>query len=142
MPDQQPPLRIRAAHQSDAYVICIEGELDLGGCPELDRALEQAEQTRADRIIVDLEQLTFIDSGGVGTLVEASRRSASNGNRLELTRGRGHPAKILRLLELDQVLPLTDPSLCPAIRSPATPSSKQSPPREIRKAEGGEPSAL
>ncbi len=117
MPDQQPPLRIRAAHQSDAYVINIEGELDLGACPEFDRALEKAEQTRADRIIVDLEQLTFIDSGGVRALVEASRRSAGNGNRLEMTRGSGHPAKILRLLEVDQMLPLAEPSLCPELRS-------------------------
>lgn len=126
MPDQQPTLRISAAHQPDAYVIRIQGELDLGGCTDLDLALQQAEQTRAERIIVDLEQLTFIDSGGVGTLVEASRRSASNGNRLELTHGTGHPARVLRLMGLDQALPLTDPSLCPAIRDPgAEPPAKR-----------------
>lgn len=121
------PLKIEAAHQPDAYVIRVKGELDLGGCPGLDLALKTAEQTKAGRIIVDLEQLTFIDSSGVGTLVEASRRSAGNGSRLELTRGRGRPAEILRLMALDRTLPLTDPSLCPEIRG-----SESTPPRRKR----------
>lgn len=118
MPHQLPPFRLSAAHQPDAYVIRVQGELDLGGCPELDLALKSAEHSRADRIIVDLEELTFIDASGVGVLVDASRRSASNGSRLELTRGKGHPATMLRLMALDESLPLADPALCPAIRDP------------------------
>ena len=35
--------------------------------------------------VVDLEDLTFIGSSGLGTLVRAARRSAGSGNRLELT---------------------------------------------------------
>lgn len=116
MSPPQRVLRIDAEHQPDAYVIRIEGELDQTGCPDLDRALGEAERTRAGRIILDLEQLTFIDSTGLTTLLSASRRSASNGNRLELTRGKGYPADLFRLTALDRTLPLTDPALCPAIR--------------------------
>lgn len=111
------PLKIDADHQPDAYVIRVQGELDLGGAPALERALQAAEQTEAVRIVIDLEDLTFIDAGAVGTLVAASRRSAANGNRLELTRGRGHPRRVLELMALEQALPLNDPALCPAIRS-------------------------
>ena len=109
-------LTIDAEHQRAAYVIRIVGELDFSGCPDLGRALEAAEQTQADRIIIDLEALTFIDSIGLRTRAEASRRSASNGNRLQLTRGKGHPAKMFRLTGLDEVLPLADPALCPAVQ--------------------------
>ncbi len=59
--------------------------------------------------------MTYIDSSGLETLLAASRRSASNGGRLQLTRGKGHPADMFRLTALDQTLPFTDPSLCPAI---------------------------
>lgn len=45
--DQHAALTIEAAQQPDAYVIHIEGELDLSGCPELDLALAAAEQTQA-----------------------------------------------------------------------------------------------
>ena len=116
MSSSHPFLTIDAEHQSDAYVVRITGELDLSGCPDVELALEQAEQSEADRIIVDLEELTFIDSIGLRTLLQASRRSASNGNRLQLTRGKGHPAKMFRLTGLDKVVPLTDPCLDPAVR--------------------------
>ena len=98
-----------------SYVVRIVGELDLSGCPDLDVALEAAEQTQAGRIVLDLEELTFIDSIGLRTLLQASHRSASNGNRLQMTRGKGHPAEMFQLTGLDEMLPLTDPSLCPAV---------------------------
>jgi anti-sigma B factor antagonist len=116
MSPAHPLLTIEAESQADAYVIRIIGELDLAGCPDLEVALQEAGGAQVDRIIVDLEALTFIDSAGLGTMLKASRRSASDGNRLQITRGKGQPAEILRLTELDRALPLTEPSLCPAIQ--------------------------
>jgi anti-sigma B factor antagonist len=115
MSPAHPLLAIEAESQPDAYVIRITGELDLAGCPGLESALQEAERAHADRIIVDLEALTFIASVGLRTLLQASRRSASNGNRFQITRGKGHPAKMFRLTGLDEALPLTDPCLCPAV---------------------------
>lgn len=103
-----PFLTIHAEHRADAYVIGLEGQLDLAGCADLDFALTEAEHVRADRIVLDLEQLTYIDSSGLKVLLDASRRSASNGNRLEMTRPTGHPADMLRLTSLDVTLPLVD----------------------------------
>ena len=107
---------IRAAKQRDAYIIRLEGELDAQGCPDLGAALEEAQRTRSGRIILDLEELTFIDSTGLETLLRASRHPALMG-RLQLTRGKGFTADMFRLTGLDLTLPLTDPALCPAIRA-------------------------
>lgn len=116
--DRQQVFRIDTAQQTGGYVIRIEGELDAGGCRDLELALAAAEQAQAGRIILDLEELTFIDAAGLTTLLEASRRSASNGNRLQMTRGNGHPADMFRLTGLDLTLPLTDPALCPSLPQP------------------------
>jgi anti-anti-sigma factor len=102
-------LTIHAEHRSDAYVIELEGELDRSGRADLEFALSEAEGTRADRIILDLERLTYIDSAGLEALLEAMRRSASNGNRLKLTRGTGDPAEMFRLTALDITAPFTEP---------------------------------
>lgn len=103
-----PDLKIDAEHL-DAYVVRIEGELDLAGCPELESALAGAEQSQADRILVDLDGLSFIDASGLRVLLGASRRSASNGSRLRLTRGRGEVARMFSLTLLDVTLPFTAP---------------------------------
>lgn len=104
-----PLLTIDAVHHPNAYVIRIEGKLDRAGCPDLTSALAAAERSRAGRIVLDLDRLSSIDSRGLQTLLEASRRSASNGNRLRLTRGRGDVACMFRLTLLDVTLPFTEP---------------------------------
>ena len=116
MPLTHPCLSIDTEHQSDAYVIRLVGELDLGGCPDLELALAEAEQSQPRRIVLDLEELTFIDARGLRSLVNATRRSACNGNCLQITRGRGVVADMFRLTALDRRLPLTEPAQCPAIR--------------------------
>jgi anti-sigma B factor antagonist len=105
MSDPQPTLRIDAVQGPDACLILLRGELDLEGCPGLEHALREAERTEARRIVLDLEQLTVIDSAGLGTLLNASRRSATNGKRLQMTRGTGHVADMFRLTALDRTLP-------------------------------------
>ena len=55
---------------------------------------------------------------GVGAIYRASRRSSTNGNRLQITRGSGAVVRMFGLCDLDALLPLTDPALCPAIQDP------------------------
>ncbi len=101
-----PPLfGIRTATENDSHVIYLEGELDLSDCPRLERALQDAEASLATRILLDLDQLAFIDAAGLNVLVTAWRRSAVDGNRLRVTRAGGSVASMLHLTDLDTVLP-------------------------------------
>lgn len=108
MPQPLPVLEIAAAQESHAYVVRLQGELDIAGCPALELALTDAEQSQADRILVDLENLTFTDSRGLHVLLDAAQRSAGNGNRLEMTRGTGSVAKAFRITGADTTLPFAD----------------------------------
>ena len=138
MSPAHPLLAIEAESQPRAHVIRIAGELDLAGCPDVESALQEAERAEADRIIVDLEALTFIDSVGLATLLKASRRSASDGNRLEITRGKGQPAEIFRLTGLEKVLPLADPALCPSIQEAGEAPGARSMPEDANRPRTGE----
>lgn len=100
-----PLFAITAAEEGGAYVIWVEGELDLCECPRLERALREAEVSPANRILLDLEELTFIDAAGLSVIVMAWRRSLSNGDRLRVSRGRDDVAHMLHLTALDTVLP-------------------------------------
>lgn len=102
-----PLFAVSAAREGDTCVIQLQGELDLFDCPRLEHALHEAEATHATRILLDLEELTFIDAAGLGTLVAAWHRSVSDGNRLQVTPGRGSVADIFRLTAIDTVLSFT-----------------------------------
>ena len=102
-----PPLfELSAAQENGAYIVRVEGELDCFERPQLERALAGAEASQATLILLDLDGLTFIDTTGLEALISACHRSASNGDRLRLTRGRGAVARMFRLTGLDVVLPL------------------------------------
>jgi anti-anti-sigma factor len=60
--------------------------------------------------LLDLEGLTFIDAAGLGVLVAAWHRSMTDGNRLQVTPGKGNVASMFRLTGLDLVLPFRPPS--------------------------------
>jgi stage II sporulation protein AA (anti-sigma F factor antagonist) len=103
-------LKLDGARRGDAYVITLEGELDVKGCSRLEQALTEAEETHARRILLNIEALKFIDSDGLETVYRASQRSSANGSRLRITRGKGNVADMFQLAALDETLPFTKTS--------------------------------
>jgi anti-sigma B factor antagonist len=92
-----------------AHVISLAGELDLTSCTAVETELRSAEAGHAERIVVDLSRLDFIDSTGIGLLVAAQRRSDEDSGRLRLIRSRSVDVdRLLELCGLDRSLPFTD----------------------------------
>jgi anti-anti-sigma factor len=87
-------------------VITVSGELDVASSHELERELARlsAEQV----VVVELGQLTFIDSTGLGVLVRAHQRALEAGHRLALVRGSGQVNRLISLTGLDDQLLVGD----------------------------------
>jgi anti-sigma B factor antagonist len=66
--------------------VTLTGELDFATAFDVEMRLEQA-VARADRVVVDLSGLEFIDSTGIRALLEAHRAARLNGVELELLPG-------------------------------------------------------
>ena len=62
--------------------IAFSGELDLATVPVMNDQLAALEQDDTKVIVLDLRDLRFIDSSGLHEIVQAYRRSESNGHRL------------------------------------------------------------
>ena len=80
-------------------VLTLRGEYGLVAQDELRSALLRA--CEADRlVVVDVKDVTFIDSSGVGILVGAYRRCRESGRRLLLVNVNGPPLRVLKTLGL------------------------------------------
>ncbi len=75
----------------------LRGSLDLATAPTVRAALSEATETGTQDLIVDLTQLEFLDSTGLGVLIGAHRRAAERGGSLRLVVSEG---PILRLLNI------------------------------------------
>jgi anti-sigma B factor antagonist len=104
-----PLFELEVTEDRDEIVIRVRGELDLAERPRLDHALANSEAGDARRILLELDELTFIDAAGLHCLEAASSRSAESGSRMRMTRGTGNVAAILHLTALDLTLPFLEP---------------------------------
>jgi anti-sigma B factor antagonist len=79
---------------SDVACIYLAAELDIASAPRLERILRQAER-QARLVVLDLRDLTFMDSFGLRLIADSNHRAQRTGRRLVLLRG---PSQVQRLL--------------------------------------------
>lgn len=98
------PLRIDTVERDGSLVLAVQGELDISTSPLLDEALARARATDAARIVVDLDQLSFMDSTGLHVLIRHTR--AENGRaRLRLTKASPQAQRLFQLSGTLEYLP-------------------------------------
>ena len=76
------PLEIQTHEEGDSMTIALSGEMDLSTNHRLDLAIRKAEEAEVGRIVLDLSELSFLDSSSLSVLLKASARDRENGNRL------------------------------------------------------------
>ncbi len=89
-------------------VVAAVGELDLSTVELLEAALEEAEAGAASQILLDLSQLSFIDSSGLHMILKAHARSDADSNRLRIRRGPRRVQRVFELTGTDSRLPFID----------------------------------
>jgi anti-sigma B factor antagonist len=90
-------LRIDVRREADMVVLELHGELDLAGAPLLAEEIEKIDGEPPALLVLDLEDLAFIDSSGLRVILSAHERAGERGQALALTRG---SQQVQRLLEI------------------------------------------
>ena len=70
----------------DALVVRASGEVDVASARSLEREIRSALDINAEAVLLDLRDVSFIDSTGLGVLLAVATASSANGNRLRITR--------------------------------------------------------
>lgn len=101
-------LSVRSQRDEDVHTIALAGEMDLANAADVERELLRAESTNATKIVVDLSELTFMDSTGIRLLITAHARSRAGGDRLALVRPPARVFRVLCIAGVDELLPFAD----------------------------------
>lgn len=95
-------LRLARHALGDAVVVAVEGELDLFTAPFLRDEVRDAIKQDGPRLVLDLQQLSFMDSSGLSVLIEAWRLATGEGGGVSLAAPQAPVARILRTTGLDR----------------------------------------
>jgi anti-sigma B factor antagonist len=87
----------------DGLLLVARGELDIAAVGQLRERLERATSSGAGRILLDLAEVTFIDSLSLAAIVAANRRLGHAG-RLAIVADHAYVLLILEACGLDSVV--------------------------------------
>ena len=101
-------MQIATTPGSDRYVITVSGEVDLASSPELDTAIIAAIESGATSVAIDLADVSFMDSSGLGVIVRGLKRCREADKDLDLVITNERVLKVFGITGLDQVIPIHD----------------------------------
>jgi anti-anti-sigma factor len=80
-------------------VVTVRGDVDMGTIGDLAQVLEQLEGT----IVLDLEEVTFLDSSGLQGMIDAHQVARERGDDLILRRPSPPVCRVLEMTDLNGV---------------------------------------
>jgi anti-sigma B factor antagonist len=86
----------------DVVWIAPQGELDLATAPVLDAQLQDLADAGFEKLVLDLRELTFVDSTGVHLLIRWTEWAGGRDDAFRLIAG---PPRVMRVLEMTGVRP-------------------------------------
>lgn len=95
--------QVSVSERDGKSIVTAVGEVDVSSAPELRQRLR--DQADGAFVIVDLTDVTFLDSTGLGVLVAALKRvrESSSGGELHLVVSRPQVTKVLEVTGLSSV---------------------------------------
>lgn len=101
-------LGISIERDGSAFVAIPDGEVDVASAPRLRDELLNALNDRPPLLVVDLSQVTFLDSTGLAALVAVYRRATEIGTAFALAAPTRIAGKVLSITGLDRAWPIFD----------------------------------
>jgi len=98
------PFDVTIEQRAGAVHVILSGELDISTAQRLEDDLRRVEADRPELIVLDLQQLTFMDSTGLRLLITADSRAREEERRFAIVQGNEMVQRVMRLTRLDERL--------------------------------------
>jgi anti-sigma B factor antagonist len=101
-------LSLSTRTEGDRTVVSVGGEIDVYTAPKLREQLVDLVNAGQYHLVVDMEDVEFLDSTGLGVLVGGLKRVRAHDGSLRLVCTQERILKIFRITGLTKVFPIHD----------------------------------
>jgi anti-anti-sigma factor len=112
------PFALNAYQDGKLLVLQARGDLDLSGKARFSKGLAGVDSRRIDRLVIDLADVTFIDSTGLAMVLEAWSKCRRERLRFGVVLGEGSAQRAFETANLVDVVPIVDPAELPGQTGP------------------------
>lgn len=103
-------LSITTEAREQGSLVKVSGEVDVSNASELREAVSKALDAAPEgsEVTVDIAEVPYIDSTGIGVLVGAAHRASEAGSKLVVARPQRNVARVLGLLGVGSELNISE----------------------------------
>ena len=100
--------QVTAETYNGKALLRAQGEIDLATVDLLDMAVANALQDELNHVVIDMTQVSFMDSTGIRSLLTNSERTNEAGGKLAIVLSGGPVARTLSVTGVDALLNIYD----------------------------------
>ena len=93
---------------SKTNMVSIRGEIDIYSIEKFRDTIEEKIKTQASEIILDCSELSYMDSTGMGVLIELRNKTKELGQKIIMMNPRPNIRKLLALTGVDKIIEIVD----------------------------------
>ena len=101
-------MKINAVGKDGLAILSLAGKLDFSNGAELKTAIEKQLSAAVSEFIIDLREVSYIDSSGIATLVSSFTTVRKEGGNLKLTNLSEAVEEMLKLTEIIEIFEVYD----------------------------------
>ena len=99
-------LSLETRHTDDVTIVSVGGEIDVYTAPKLRDKVTELVGDGHYNLVIDMENVEFLDSTGLGVLVGALKRVRTNNGELALVCSESRILKVFEITGLTKVFPM------------------------------------
>jgi anti-sigma B factor antagonist len=100
-------MELKIRKSQEIYIVDVQGELDLYNAYKLKELLTKMLEKNIELFIINLDEVEYIDSSGIGVLIYISSTVKKLNLKLAITNVHGSVQKVMELTKLTDYFPIT-----------------------------------
>ena len=98
-------MNIKIDQKNNVWGCRMNGEIDINTAPQIKKVFDKILSEKREKILINFEEVSYVDSSGLATLVEMLKNIRSYGGKLKLS---SLSSKIRSLFEITKLEKLFD----------------------------------
>ena len=96
-------MQLDKVKQNDVLVCSIVGDIDINSSPDIRKMFADFLQKEEKKIVINLKDVSYIDSSGLATLVEILKKTKGYGGKLKLSELSDKVRGLFEITKLDKI---------------------------------------
>ena len=98
-------MQINVEEKNGISICRMTGDIDINTSPDIKKSFDEITKEKKDKVVINLRDVSYVDSSGLATLVEILKNLRAYGGKLKLT---NLSAKVKGLFEITKLDKLFD----------------------------------